>query len=33
VFGHWFIGVIHRGDGLVYLTSAVGLSSGLWLET
>ena len=33
VFGHWFIGVIHRDDGLVYLTSAVGLSSGLWLGT
>jgi fucose 4-O-acetylase-like acetyltransferase len=33
VFGHWFIGVIHRENGLVYLTSAVGLSSGLWLGT
>jgi peptidoglycan/LPS O-acetylase OafA/YrhL len=33
VFGHWFIGVIHRESGLVYLTSAVGLSSGLWLGT
>jgi peptidoglycan/LPS O-acetylase OafA/YrhL len=33
VFGHWFIGVIHREEGLVYLTSAVGLSSGLWLGT
>ena len=33
VFGHWFIGVIHRQDGLVYLTSAVGLSSGLWFGT
>jgi peptidoglycan/LPS O-acetylase OafA/YrhL len=33
VFGHWFIGVIHREGGLVYLTSAVGLSSGLWLGT
>jgi hypothetical protein len=33
VFGHWFIGVIHREEGLVYLTSAVGLTSGLWLGT
>jgi fucose 4-O-acetylase-like acetyltransferase len=33
VFGHWFIGVIHRESGLVYLTSAVGLSSWLWLGT
>jgi len=33
VFGHWFIGVIHREDGFVYLTSAVGLQSGLWLGT
>jgi hypothetical protein len=33
VFGHWFIGVIHREDGLVYLSSAVGLSSWLWLGT
>jgi Acyltransferase family len=33
VFGHWFIGVIHLESGLVYLTSAVGLSSGLWLGT
>lgn len=33
VFGHWFIGVIHREEGFVYLTSAVGLTSGLWLGT
>jgi peptidoglycan/LPS O-acetylase OafA/YrhL len=33
VFGHWFIGIIHVEDGLVYLTSAVGVTSGLWLGT
>ncbi|MGZ5354504.1 MAG: acyltransferase family protein [Actinomycetota bacterium] len=33
VFGHWFIGVIHVEHGLAYLTSAVGLTSGLWLGT
>jgi len=33
VFGHWFIGIVHREEGLVYLTSAVGVTSGLWLGT
>lgn len=33
VFGHWFIGIIHVHGGLVSLTSAVGLTSGLWLGT
>ena len=33
VFGHWFIGIVHRDGGLVYLTSAVGVTSGLWLGT
>jgi hypothetical protein len=33
VFGHWFIGIIHVENGLIYLTSAVGLTSGLWLGT
>ncbi len=33
VVGHWFIGMIHRVDELVWTTSAVGLSSGLWVGT
>jgi fucose 4-O-acetylase-like acetyltransferase len=33
VFGHWFIGIIHRDQGLVTLTSAVGLTRGMWLGT
>lgn len=33
VFGHWFIGLIHREDDLVTLSSAVGVTSGLWLGT
>jgi peptidoglycan/LPS O-acetylase OafA/YrhL len=33
VFGHWFIGIIHVENGLIYLTSAVGVTSGLWLGT
>lgn len=33
VFGHWFIGIVHREPGLVYLSSAVGVTSGLWLGT
>jgi fucose 4-O-acetylase-like acetyltransferase len=33
VFGHWFIGIIHVDHGLAYLTSAVGVTSGLWLGT
>ena len=33
VFGHWMIGVIWWEDGLIYTTSAIGLTSGLWLAT
>jgi len=33
VFGHWFIAIIHRENGLIYQTSAVGVTSGLWLGT
>jgi hypothetical protein len=33
VFGHWFIGIVHVQDDLVYLTSAVGVTGGLWLGT
>jgi peptidoglycan/LPS O-acetylase OafA/YrhL len=33
VLGHWFIGIVHVGGDLVYLTSAVGVTGGLWLGT
>jgi hypothetical protein len=33
VFGHWFIGIIHVENGLITLSSAVGVTSGLWLGT
>jgi peptidoglycan/LPS O-acetylase OafA/YrhL len=33
VFGHWFIGVIHWRGGLIFTTSAVGVTSWLWLAT
>ena len=33
VFGHWFISVIHWPDALIYQTSAVGVTSYLWLGT
>jgi hypothetical protein len=33
VFGHWFIGIIWWQDGLLRLTSAVGITSYLWLAT
>jgi len=33
VLGHWLIGVIWWEDGLLYITSAIGLTSGLWLAT
>ncbi len=33
VFGHWFIGIIWWQDGLIRNTSAVGVTSGLWLAT
>jgi fucose 4-O-acetylase-like acetyltransferase len=33
VFGHWFISIIHWPDALIYQTSAVGVTSYLWLGT
>jgi fucose 4-O-acetylase-like acetyltransferase len=33
VFGHWFIGIIHWRGGLIFTTSAVGVTSWLWLAT
>lgn len=33
VFGHWFIGIIHWREGLIFTTSAVGVTSWLWLGT
>jgi peptidoglycan/LPS O-acetylase OafA/YrhL len=33
VFGHWFIAILHWPRGLIYSTSAVGLTSGMWLGT
>jgi hypothetical protein len=33
VLGHWLIGVVHVEDDLIYLTSAVGVTRGLWLGT
>ena len=33
VFGHWFISIIHWQGGLIYQTSAVGVTSGLWFGT
>ncbi len=33
VFGHWFISILHWPRGLIYSTSAVGLTSGMWLGT
>jgi len=33
VFGHWFISMIHWQNGLITQTSAVGVTSGLWLGT
>ena len=33
VFGHWFISIIHWPDSLIYQTSAVGVTSYLWLGT
>jgi fucose 4-O-acetylase-like acetyltransferase len=33
VFGHWFIGILWWQDGLIRSTSAVGLTSGLWIAT
>ena len=32
-FGHWFISIIHWPDGLIYQTSAMGVTSYLWLGT
>ncbi len=33
VFGHWFIGIIHWDGGIIRTTSAVGVTSYLWLGT
>ena len=33
VFGHWFISINHWDGGLIYSTSAIGVTSGLWLFT
>ncbi len=33
VFGHWFISILHWPHGLIFSTSAVGLTSGMWLGT
>jgi fucose 4-O-acetylase-like acetyltransferase len=33
VFGHWFIAINHWEDGVIRSTSAVGVTSGLWLLT
>jgi peptidoglycan/LPS O-acetylase OafA/YrhL len=33
VFGHWFIGIIHWDGGVIRTTSAVGVTSYLWLMT
>ncbi len=33
VFGHWFIGIIHWERGIIRTTSAVGVTSWLWLGT
>ena len=33
VFGHWFISINHLERGIYSTTSAVGLTSGLWLGT
>jgi fucose 4-O-acetylase-like acetyltransferase len=33
VVGHWMIMVIWRQDGLIYNTSAIGVTRGLWLAT
>lgn len=33
VFGHWFIGIIHWDGGVIRTTSAVGVTSWMWLAT
>jgi fucose 4-O-acetylase-like acetyltransferase len=33
VFGHWFIGIVWWQDGVLRTTSAVGVTTGLWLAT
>jgi fucose 4-O-acetylase-like acetyltransferase len=33
VIGHWFIGIIWWQDRLLYMTSAIGITSYLWLAT
>ena len=33
VFGHWFIGIVWWQDGVLRTSSAVGVTTGLWLAT
>ncbi len=33
VFGHWFIGINYRQDGIVGTHSAIGVTPGLWIVT
>jgi hypothetical protein len=33
VFGHWFISINHLERAIYSTTSAVGLTSGMWLAT
>ena len=33
VFGHWLISLIWWGGGVIYTTSAIGVTRGLWLAT
>jgi hypothetical protein len=33
VFGHWFIGIVWWQDGVLRTTSAVGVTTGLWVAT
>jgi Acyltransferase family. len=33
VFGHWMIGIVWWQDGVLRTTSAVGVTTGLWLAT
>ena len=33
VFGHWFISINHWEQGVIRSTSAIGVTTGLWLFT
>lgn len=33
VLGHWMIGILWWENGLIYMSSAIGVTSGLWLAT